>query len=134
MMKPTNELLHQIQSQKGQDLSFLKGKDYTCPPLAVYLCDLLVEHGLEKKDIIRKLELERTYGYQLFNGTRKPTRKLLIRFAVLLGLTLEETNRLLKIGGKEILYPRVRQDAAVIFVIEKKMALDQLDEILEAFE
>lgn len=132
-MKTTDELLHQIQSQKGQDLSFLDEKDYACPPLAFYLCDLLTGHGLEKKDAIRKLGLERTYGYQLFNGTRKPTRKFLIRLSVLLGLPLEETNRLLKIGGKEILYPRIRQDAAVIFAIERKMSLDQLDEILETF-
>lgn len=52
-MKTTNELLHQIKSQKGQDISFLQEKDYTCPPIAIYLCNLLIEHGLETKDAIR---------------------------------------------------------------------------------
>ena len=86
---------------------------------------------METKDAIRSLGLERTYGYQLFNGTRKPTRTLLIRLAILLGLGLEETNRLLKIGRKEILYPRIREDAAAIFAIEKRLPLSQFDELME---
>ena len=49
----------------------------------------------------------------------------------LLGLGLEETNRLLKIGRKEILYPRIREDAAAIFAIEKRLPLSQFDELME---
>ena len=56
--------------------------------------------------------------------------KRLVRLARLLELDLDQTNRLLKIGRKEALYPRIRYDAAVIFAIEKKLPLEQMDELL----
>lgn len=129
-MKSTEELLHQIREQKN-GLSFLERHEFSCPPVSLYLNDLLAEHRMETKDVIRSLGLERTYGYQMFNGTRKPTRTVLIRLAVLLGLGLEETNRLLKIGRKEILYPRIREDAAAIYAIENKLPLSRFDELME---
>ena len=130
-MKSTEELIQQIKEQKINALSFLEQREYSCPSVSIYLNDLLAEHRMETKDALRRLGLERTYGYQLFNGTRKPTRTLLIRLAILLGLGLEETNRLLKIGRKEILYPRIREDAAAIFAIEKRLPLSQFDELME---
>lgn len=133
-MKATDELLHQIKEQKVQDISFLKEKEYSCPPIHLYLQTLLMERGFRVRDVIWQLNVDRTYGYQMFNGIRKPTRVFLIRLAVLLGLSVEETNRLLKIGRKEILYPRIREDAAAIFAIEKSMRLEQLDELWERLE
>lgn len=130
-MISTEELMHRIKEEKTGDMSFLEKKEFDCPDITVYLCDLLAEHKKEVKEVIRQLGLERTYGYQMFNGTRKPTRNFLIRLAVLLGLTVEETNRLLKIGKKEILYPRIKEDAVVIYAIEKKLPLEELEEILE---
>ena len=130
-MKSTDELISQIKAQKKKDRAFLGQKEYACPPISTYLCDVLAERHLETKEVIRRLGLERSYGYQMFNGTRKPTRIMLIRLAVLLGMSLEETNRLLKIGRKEILYPRIREDAAVIFAVEKKMSLEEMDELLD---
>lgn len=130
-MKSTEELLHQIKEQKTWNPSFLEDADFSCPPAAIYLCGLLTERNLEIKDAIRELGMERSYGYQIFNGTRKPTRNILIRLAVLLRLDLDGANRLLKIGRKEVLYPRIRHDAAVIFAIEQGLSLEQLDALLE---
>ena len=131
-MKSTQELLNQIQSREKEDPSFLLGPDYACPPAAIYMCGLLAERGLTTKDAILALGLDKSYGYQLFNGNRRPTRAVLIRLAVLLGLDLAGTNRLLQIGGRAPLYPRVREDAAVIFAIEKHLPLEQLDALTEA--
>ncbi len=130
-MKNTEELLHQIRNSGSGDLSFLEGSDFNCPSIEIYVCGLLAQRGLEVRDAIRALGLERSYGYQIFNGTRRPTRNILIRLAFLLGLDLDETNRLLKIGHKEVLYPRMRYDAAVICAIEKRLSLRQLDVLLE---
>ncbi len=130
-MKSTDELIHQIKEQEKGDLSFLDEKEYNGPAISVYLCDLLTEHQMEVREAIKKLGLERTYGYQMFNGTRKPTRTMLVRLGLLLKLSLEEVNRLLKIGGKEALYPRRREDAAAIYAIEKKLSLEEWEDMLE---
>ncbi len=131
-MKSTQELLNSIRDRETEAPAFLRDPDYSCPPAAIYMCALLAERGMTTKDAIRALGLDRSYGYQLFNGTRRPTRAALIRLAVLLELDLAGTNRLLQIGGRSPLYPRVREDAAVIFAIEKRLSLDQLDALLEA--
>ena len=130
-VKSTEELIHQIKENQSGGLSFLDGADYYCPPTAIYLSELLAERGMEVRSTIQALGLDRSYGYQIFNGTRRPTRNILIRLAFLLGLDLDQTNRLLKIGRKEVLYPRIRRDAAVIFALERKMSLEQLDALLE---
>lgn len=130
-MKSTEELVHQIKSLEPADVRKLGEKDYTCPSITVYVNDLLIEHRMEKKEVIRRLRLDRSYGYQILNGTRKPSRNQLIRLAVLLHLSLEETNRLLKIGRKEILYPRIAEDAVAILALEKKLSLEEYEELLE---
>ena len=67
----------------------------------------------------------------MLGGQRVPTRKILLQCAFILGLNLEETQRLLEIGQKPRLYPRIRFDAAIIHGIKKKMSLDEVNAFLE---
>lgn len=99
--------------------------------VGIYLEKLMEERGVTRKDIVRKLNLEESYGRKLFGGQRVPTRKVLIQCAFLLSLDLKETQRLLEVGQKPRLYPRIRYDAAIIYGIEKKMNLDQMNAFLE---
>lgn len=132
-MKPTKELINQIKNRKKGDMDFLQEQDFKCPQIQYYLADLLGEKGISRGDFIREMNLERSYGYQIINGNRRPSRELLIRAALLLGLDLEETQRLLKIGKREILYPRVRKDALAIYAIEKGLPLREYLELLEEY-
>lgn len=130
-MKNTKELLNRIKKKK--DMEFLKEKDFKCPRVHYYLSDLLREHGMSKVDFITKMNLEKGYGYQILNGNRRPSREILIRLAVLLKLNLEETQRLLKIGERQVLYPRVKKDAIAIYAIEKGLGMEEYWELLDAY-
>lgn len=99
--------------------------------IGIYLEQLIEEHGLTKKEVVRKLNLEESYGRKLFGGQRIPTRKILLQCVFLLGLDLDGAQRLLEIGQKPRLYPRIRYDAALIHGIEKKMNLEQINVFLE---
>ena len=131
-MNSTQQLLNQLRDREETDLGFLDDPAFACPSAAIYMAGLLAERGMTAKEAIQALGLDKSYGYQLFNGTRRPSRAMLIRLAVLLGLDLDGTNRLLQIEGRPPLYPRVREDAAAIFAIEKHMSLEKLDALLEA--
>ena len=76
------------------------------------------EKNIQRSELIRRLNLERTYGYQILNGTRLPTRVHIIKIGLVLELALDEIQRLLKIGGKEVLYVRNITDARAIYAIE----------------
>ena len=76
-MKSTQELEHQIRESPTPQV--LVGGDYTLPSLPIYLNSLLHRHGLTVQDVVVACNLDRSYGYQLFNGTRRPSRELLLR-------------------------------------------------------
>jgi len=104
-----------------------------------YLVFLLERHQMTKQAVIRAANLERSNGYQIFNGYRTPRRNALLRIALGMHLTLDETQYLLKLALRGELYPRNRRDAALIYCIQHKLnlidtelMLDQLgEEMLE---
>ena len=113
------------------------GKDQKKQPrvlteeVGLYLEHIIEERGMKKKDIVRKLNLEESYARKLFGGQRIPTRKILLQCAFLLSLDLSDTQRLLDIGQKPRLYPRVRYDAAIIYGLEEKMTLEEMNSFLD---
>lgn len=133
-MKATSELLQKIKTMKKSDISLLSDKDFSSPRIHFYLTDLLWKHNVSNVDFFTKMNLERSYGYQILNGRRKPSRELLIKTAILLHLNLNETQRLLKIGNREVLYPRIKADAIAIFVIEKELSLSEYQELIENYQ
>lgn len=133
-MKNTTELICKIKKHKKNNMGFLIDEDFSCPQIQYYLSDLLRAHEISNGDYIRALNLERGYGYQILNGRRKPSREHLIQTAILLHLNLIETQRLLKIGNREVLYPRVKKDAIAVFAIEKRLKLPEYLELMDTYE
>ncbi len=128
-MKNTEELLNQIKAAKREEfVDSLREERYDIHDL---LRDVLKEKNVEVKTAIDSLLLDPSYGYQIFNGRRKPTRIILIRFAILLGMNLEETQHLLKLGQKQELYPRIRFDAAIIYGIEHQYGINEMEDLLQ---
>ena len=80
--------------------------------------------------VIGRSGIERTYGHQLFNGTRKPSRDKVIQLAIGFGMNTEETGELLKAAGKSPLYPRVERDCILLFGINKGYGIMEIQELL----
>ena len=127
-MKSTDELHSAIRASETPAL--LAGAEFARPELSSTLSRLLEERGWRAADAIRACYLERSYGYQLFNGTRPPTRTFLLRMALALDLGEEETQKLLTRCGKASLYPRSRFDAAVLYGLTHHLTLEETDELL----
>ncbi len=131
-MKTTRELEHKIHACK--DASALTGTDFDMPKLNEYLHQLLDERCLSVGEMIQRCNLDRGYGYQLFNGTRRPTRDMLIILSFQLELTEKQTQRLLKLAGRPALYARNRRDAAIMFGLSHRLTLPQTEELLAGLE
>ena len=127
-MKSTDELHSAIRASETPAL--LAGAEFARPELSSTLSRLLEERGWRAADAIRACYLERSYGYQMFNGTRPPTRNFLLRLALALELGAEEAQRLLRRAGRPELYPRVRADAAVLYGLTHRLSLEETDELL----
>lgn len=129
-MIETDKILGMIR-QKGVGYFSVSSEGKSKIEVGIYLEQLMEEKGVTRKEMVRKLNLDESYGRKLFGGQRIPTRKILLQCAFLLKLNLKDTQRLLEIGCKPRLYPRVRRDAALIHGIEKNMTLEEVNIFLE---
>ncbi len=125
----TDEILNEIKDN-NEDIEFLKGLEGKLS-IFDYMKELLTKKGETLSAIIPHLGYDRCYAYQFFSGKRNPTRTLLLRLSVLLALSVEETQRLLNVGERNILYARVKRDAAIIFALEHKFGKEKTDKLLE---
>jgi len=84
--------------------------------------------------IIKRSGIERTYGHQIFNGTRKPSRDKVLQLALGFGMDVEETQRMLKIAEKNELYPRIKRDAMLLYCITHGKGYAETQEALKLYK
>lgn len=113
--------------------AFLEGNagQMTTPRLCYSLARLCRDKGLTAGQAIQRAGLHRTYGHQIFNGTRRPSRDKLIQISFGLGLDVEETQALLKMVEKSPLYPKLLRDAAIMRCLHDGKTVLQVQELLE---
>lgn len=127
-MKSTEELLKLLENLDIDE--FKKEDSFQDINISNYLNELLAENNLQAKDIILRLNMERSYAYQILKGRRNPTRNFLIRVSFLCNLNVDETQKLLSAGKRPILYPRNRFDAAVLYCKQHHLSENELNELL----
>lgn len=103
----TSRLFRMITKSKCiDDVLELEEKEITNPEISEYLRELLEKKNKTISLLSAETLMDRSYVYQMFNGIRNPNRNALLRFSFAMGLSLEETQKLLRIARKGELYPR----------------------------
>ena len=125
----TEELLDELLSTSSIE-EYLEQHEPCSRTLAEYLQQLLAEKGLERSRVVRMANLNDTFGYQIFQGTRHPGRDKVLQIAFAMALTLRETNRALTAAGASELYCKDRRDAIIIFCIDRGCSLQKVNEEL----
>lgn len=131
MEKSTELLQSELKNAKNpadffeKNMQVMKGKT-----VQEFLMELLIKYNLERKDVVVKSGLNGTYPYQIFDGKKTAGRDKLIQLAFGFPLSLDETQHLLKYGGHNELYVKVKRDAYVMFALEKKYDIQKLNELL----
>ena len=87
-----------------------------------------------KAELIRRSNIDRTYGYQILNGTRQPGRDKILLLCLAAGMALDEVQRGLKIVGESILYSRKKRDAIITFAINEHLTVSDTQELLIQFQ
>ena len=101
------------------------------PEFHTYISNLCRLTGQVPEQVIKLSGIERTYGHQLFNGTRKPSRDKVIQLAFGFGLDVEETQALLRIAQKNELYPKMKRDAAILHCLNNKKTIFETQSVLQ---
>lgn len=136
-MKSTDELQKVLENSKDLE-KYLDDNfdDITNTTLSEYLENILEEKGLTKSEVIEKSNIQKNYAYQIFDGSKNPSRDKVLALAFSMSLDANETNRLLKLSNNSILYPRIKRDSIICFAINQSKSLMDtnilLDEMGEA--
>ena len=119
----TGELLDKVV--KTTSISrFIKrhGKSMEQVSFSSHITGLCTAMNVLPAHVIEKSGIERTFGHQLFNGRRNPSRDKVIQLAVGFGMNYKEAQELLQAARKSILYPKIKRDAVVIYALENNLS------------
>lgn len=130
-MKSTDQLMDELM--KAHNIGeYLKAnsKHMISDELPTYLSNILKKKSLVKSAVIKRSELSEVMGYQIFSGTRNPSRDSLISICVAMELSIDETQELLRVAQFALLYPRVKRDCVIINGIAAKKTVAGINEDL----
>ncbi len=118
---------------KAPDLEqFIKNNadEMQMPPFNEYITQLCKKRGEVPEHIIRRANIERSYGHQIFRGARNPSRDTVLQLAFGFEANVDEAQELLKYAGKNTLYPRVKRDAALIYCLRDHFTIVETQRVL----
>ena len=130
-MHKTEQLMDYLKNNTNINDFFNKfKKDFHNKKQIEVMNDLLMDKNLTKTDIVNRTQLSRSYIYKIFNGEKIPTRDKLLQISFAMGANLDETDDLLRLFAHSSLYPKVKRDGIIIFAINKKMSVFDVNELL----
>lgn len=131
----TDELTNRLKAYDNIDEFMRYNKDeFDEDAFGLFIEDILKSKNLNKSEIADKSGISVPYIYGLFNGNKKRPRKdILIRLAYGLELSLDGTNRLLKLGGVSELRPKIRRESIIMFCIDRGKGIDKTDDLLAEY-
>ena len=123
MKKSTNELFNEIMTAKDYESFRRENADnFTCMKLDRALMAKMEEKKLTKSDVIKGSGMAKTYAYQIFDGKKaNPHIDKVLLLCIGMGLSIEETQNLLKVTGYRMLSPRDQRDSYICYAIKNRM-------------
>jgi len=137
--KPTTRHLEEIlRSIDSKD----ELQDYLSSPETINPCHSFIEYfrslpktsAIVPADLYKLTNLDRSYCYRIWDGSKRPGRDKILLICIAAGLDNTETRRALESGGEAALYPRNTRDAVIIYAIGQKYTVDQTNQLLDEME
>ncbi len=133
--KDTDELMHLLQDTRTtaqlQTYTNTLTEQTILQTFPEYLNSKMTEQKISPAKLIEAAQIQRNYGYQILNGSRKPSRDKVLALCLALDLDLPETQRALTLAQFGQLYPKNLRDSIFIFSINKKLSVLQVNELLD---
>lgn len=99
--------------------------------LMEYLNNLLFQKNLTKAEVIRRANIDKRYGYDIFSKGKKPSRNYILSLCFGFELTTDEANHLLNCASLCELYPRVRRDSIISYALDTHKTLIECNLLLD---
>ena len=97
------------------------------------MTDIINEKKIYSADIAKRSG-QGEYVYKIIRGERKPSRDVCIAMSIGMGLSLDESQLLLRIFKWAILDPRDKRDSIIMYSIKEKRSIEQTNDLLDDME
>lgn len=126
-----NDILNFIDNEKDLETYLNQTLSKQVLGLIDYIKELCLSKNIKKSVLIKQADIHRTYAYQILNGTKSPSRDNLIKLCIGDQFSVEETNRILTLGGYNKLYAKDPRDSLITFCINKQCNLIDTNLLLD---
>ena len=128
----TDELLKLLFKERSLEQFLLRNESaYLNADFSDYLSNWCKSHQEIPEQLIRRANLEKSFGHQLFTGKRKPSRDTVIQLAFAMRASVAQAQEMLKVARKSVLYPRIKRDTVIIYCLHNHVSLLDTEIILE---
>ena len=128
----TDELLKLLFKERSLEQFLLRNESaYLNADFSDYLSNWCKSHQEIPEQLIRRANLEKSFGHQLFSGKRKPSRDTVIQLAFAMQASVAQAQEMLKVARKSVLYPRIKRDTVIIYCLHNHVSLLDTEIILE---
>ncbi len=129
--KPTDELMNELLSSNNINLYLNENEQHFVNlTISEFLNEYVNTKNLVKSQIFKDSEMNEIYGYQIFSGSRTPSRDKLIALCIGMGMTVDEVQVTLKISGFAVLYPKIKRDSIIIHGISLRQKVFEINNTL----
>lgn len=89
-------------------------------PFAAYIREVIRDKGFKQQEVFLNADIPERYGYKLISGEKRTKqRDIIFRLCYGAGLTLEETQRALRLYQMPEFYPKLPRDAILMIALNE---------------
>jgi len=132
--KITAELLNVLENSEKIEDYFSEIEESSDKDFLTYFNEQDQIQNINKADLIRDSQIDRTYAYQILQGRKNPSRDKIIALCLAGKFTLLQCQRALSYGKEAKLYPKIKRDAVIIFAFNKSLSVSETEELLNDFK
>lgn len=100
------------------------------PFFSEYITQLCKKQETVAERIIKRANIERSFGHQIFKGSRNPSRDTVLQLAFGFEADVDTAQELLKHARMSALYPRMKRDAAIIYCLHHRFTITEMQQVL----
>lgn len=100
------------------------------PAFSAYITELCKARGEKPERVLKRANIESSYGHRLFSGGRRPSRDTVLLLAFGLELDADGAQQLLKVARAAPLHPKVKRDAVLAWCLHHRVSLTDAQQLL----
>lgn len=132
MKKNTDDLFEELKKKNTDFSKYLsKNKDsFVDVNLKAFWNALYEKSEKTKSNIVNNAEISYIYFYEILQGKKVPTKDIIVRLILSMGLTLDDCQKALKTCSHAPLYPKIKRESCLIYAIEHGYSVHETQALL----